>query len=505
MPAPPPLDDRLQRLSKSQLIGVIHKMIDRHPALESLVDIVPDETTPIDQATIRRHVEQAFDDVGGHGAYDYGYSRTVRANLRPVLDLGYEQIEAQNWKTASTVFRIVIEETRQRYGSFRDEESEVARLADRCTDALGTVLAGTSEPALREQIFRALLELYKWNAENGGYGMASSVPEVLTERTTSEERQRMASWLRDDVPPASEDSPPADDFMSGASREWTPERSLRRELGQLLLDLIADSADDETYLALCRETGHVKKRVRRLLKLDRAEEAANAVSRLSDHAVSKLLDHFVAMGADTAARSIAQSRIEEDDPSIRLARWLHEHAMQREAYEMALYAARRAFLARPKVDTVDLVRTASKHTGTWSEHRPRLLEHLRDTSRYRVLARVLAHLGAIDEALQVVDDYLLADAHRTATHSVLRRVARAAAEDRPEGAARIYDRMARGLIEDRGRKNYSEAATFMKRAKTLLERADRPGDWDALIDQLYEDELRSLPAAQDEFEKADLL
>lgn len=500
-----PLDDRLQHYSKAQLIDLIHKMVDRHPALESLVDVVPDEKASIDEATVRTFVGHAFDDVEGYGAYDYGYSRTVRTNLWPIIDRGREKIEAGDWDTAATVFVTVSKEIRQRYGSFRDEEGELATVVDDCTQALGTVLDGTSDPALREQIFRALLELYKWDAENGGYGMASSVPEVLTDRTTPEERQRMASWLRDDVPPASEDSPPADDFMTGASREWTPERALRRELGRLLLDLIADSADDETYLVLCRETGHLKKRVRRLLNLGRAEEAADAVSRLSDHAVSKLLDHFVAMGADTAARSIAQLRIEEDDPSVRIARWLHEHAMQQEAYEMALYAARRAFLARPKVDTVDFVRTASKRTGTWSEHRPRLLEHLRDTSRYRVLARVLAHLGAIDEALQVVDDYLLADAHRTATHSVLRRVARAAKEDRPEGAARIYDQMARGLIEDRGRKNYSEAATFMKRAKALLERTDRPGDWEELIDQLYEDELRSLPAAQDEFEKADLL
>ena len=84
-------------------------------------------------------------------------------------------------------------------------------------------------------------------------------------------------------------------------------------------------------------------------------------------------------------------------------------------------------------------------------------------------------------------------------------MAQAAGEARPEGAARIYDQLARGLIEDRGRKNYAEAASFMSRAKALFERKDRPGDWTDLIDQLYDDELYRLPAARDEFEKAGLL
>jgi hypothetical protein len=505
MSNPSPLDDRLQQYSKAQLIDLVHKMVDRHPALESLVDVVPDERASIDEATVRTFVRHAFDGVEGYGAYDYGYSRTVRTNLWPILDRGREKIEAGDWDTAATVFVTVSKEIRQRYGSFRDEEGELATVVDECTEALGTVLDETSKPSLREQIFRALLKLYKWDAENGGYGMASSVPEVLTERTTPEERQRMASWLRNDVPPASEDSPPADDFMSGASREWTPEHSLRERLGRLLLNLVEDAVDDEAYLALCRETGHVKKRIRRLLKLGRAEEAADTTSRLSDHAVSKLLDRFVDAGASATARSIAQSRIEDDDPSGRVARWLYEHARERDDGRLALHAARRAFIARPTVETAELVRTAAVSAGGWPRLRDRILEHLRDTSQHRTLARVLAQFGAIDEALQVVDDYLLADAHRTATHSVLRRVARAAEEDRPEGAAKIYDQMARGLIEDRGRKNYAEAATFMDRAKALFERKDRPGDWKALIDRLYEDELRSLPAARDEFEKVGLL
>ena len=499
------LDDRLQRLSKSQLIGVVHEMIGRHPGLESLVDIVPDETTPIDPATIRRYVEQAFDDVEGYGAYDYGYSRTVRANLRPIRDLGHEQIEAENWEPASTVFRTVIEEIRQRYGSFRDEESEVVRAADNCADALGTVLGGTSDSALRDQILRTLYELYRWDAKEGGYGMASSVPEVLDKQTTPEERRRVATWLRDDVPSASEDRPPVDDLMSGSSGDRSPDRWLRRELGQLLLTLIEDVADDETYLARCRETGHVKKRAARLLELGRVEEAADAVSKLSDYAVSELLDRFVEVDAGAAARSIAQSRLGGDDPSRRIAEWLYEQATASGDSELALYASTQAFFARPKVRTVDRVRTAAQRTGEWTGLRDRLLEHLRDTSRYRTLARVLAHLGAVDEALQVVEDRLLANAHQSATHSALLDVAQAAGEARPEGAARIYDQLARGLIEDRGRKNYAEAASFMNRAKALFERKDRPGDWTALIDRLYDDELSGLPAARDEFEKASLL
>jgi uncharacterized Zn finger protein len=83
-------------------------------------------------------------------------------------------------------------------------------------------------------------------------------------------------------------------------------------------------------------------------------------------------------------------------------------------------------------------------------------------------------------------------------------VAEAAEEDYPDEAIRLYTERGRSLIEDRGRENYRQAATYFQRVKALYDE-HQPDAWADVIDTLYDDELHRLPAARDEFEKAGLM
>lgn len=498
------LDNRLRRRSKDELVALVHEMIDRYPSLQSLVALPTDGTEALDRERIRHFIDQAFENASA-SRRDYSYSTVVSQNLDPLLTRGYDQIEETNWSEVEKLFGEIALGICDRYASVRDEHHRFPTLIGDCIDALGTLLRNALSADVRDAAVRTLFDIAHWNAEQGGLGIGSDVAEVLDDTAVEQERRLVVSWIEEALS-ASESSPsPTGDDQTGDSallarrEKWT-----RKRLGSLRLRMMKDYADADQYLEACRETGHVQELVRRLLDLNRVDEASAAVADVSDFDLTDLLDYFVETGATHTAHKIARSRLEEE-PSFRIATWLRRHAMAKEDYELALYAARRGFAARPSVDRFRAVKAAAEPLDRWTDLRPGLIETLREEAKYRTLARVYVYTGDIDAALDVVHSFVLDDDGWSSRHPVLEDVAEAAADDRPDAAAELYGIVARDLIDERGRQNYEAAANLLADVKDLYERKNRPDDWDAFITPLYEDELRSLPAAQDEFEKADVL
>lgn len=83
-------------------------------------------------------------------------------------------------------------------------------------------------------------------------------------------------------------------------------------------------------------------------------------------------------------------------------------------------------------------------------------------------------------------------------------VARAAEEQYPERAADLYLDLASDLIDERGRKNYAQAAQHLQRVKHIYhDLLNDPSAWKELIDLIRTD-YSNLPALQDELDKAGL-
>lgn len=497
------LDNRLRRRSREELIALIHEMIDRYPSLLSLVALPSDETEILDRERIRQFIDQAFENA--RASPDDSYSTTVVQNLDPLVTRGHGRIEAENWSAVERIFGELALGVRSRYGSVRDEHHRFPTLLRDCIDALGTLLRNALSADVRDATVRALFDIAYWDAEQGGLGLGDDIAEVLEETAVEEERRVVEKWINEALSESeSGPSTTGDDSSADSPRSPRPEKWKRERLGALQLRIMKDYADDDRYLQACRETGHTQELVRTLLDVSRVDDAAEAVADISDYDLSPLLDCFVDTGASQTARKIARARLEED-PSIHVARWLRAHAMGQREYDLALYAARRAFHVRPSVDSFRAVEAAAEPLGQWDELRPQLLRALREASEYRTLARVYVYTGDVDAAIDVVHSFVLDDDAWSSRHPVLEEVAEAAEDVRPDAAAELYGLVARDLIDERGRRNYEAAANLLVDVKDLYVRKDRPNDWDAFITRLYEDKLRSLPAAQDEFEKADLL
>jgi len=496
-----PLTTRLEALPKDQLITIIRQMVDREPTLESVVDLSVNHPTSSHGIDVRTYVEDAFDGVP-LAPYDYGYARAVADTLDPLLDRGREQIEAENWDEAAQLFGTVSEAVRDRLDTVNDEEGTLLSVLGTCGDELGHLLSKMPDDADRNNVLDALVDLFLWNVEAGGIGVGRSAEQALRKHTTPAERGYAADWLREHLPDAPEEnSSQSISFRSVDFRsDW-----IRKSIGGLLLELERDRLDAEAYVDLCRRTGHWAQCAERLLALDRTTDAVEAARHLPDHQLDPILDRLVANGDADRALALVRERLDTTAPSATLQKWLYEHSRETDNADSALSVAQQMFRERPSRAAYDRVKTAAKAVDGWPDVRSELFAFLDRTQRPPLQVRLHLHDQDANAALDLVEPFAGDDRTTPFGVSLLTEVADAVRETHPSAAIALYEECAQRLIADRGRSNYSTAADLLAKTKTLYTQNDDLDTWQSFLDELYDDELCRLPAARDEFEKANLL
>jgi uncharacterized Zn finger protein len=82
-------------------------------------------------------------------------------------------------------------------------------------------------------------------------------------------------------------------------------------------------------------------------------------------------------------------------------------------------------------------------------------------------------------------------------------VAKAAEEEYPGEAIRLYKSVIQKLIDDRGRKNYQQAISYMMRIRMLYQKQEQEPEWQAYITNLRNSN-KSLRALKEELDKREL-
>src|SRR5260370_33632073 len=98
-------------------------------------------------------------------------------------------------------------------------------------------------------------------------GIGEDAADILVEHTTAEERRTIAGWVRDIL-------------SKVGNNDWS-----KRAFGGFLLDLEADTLDDEAFLRVSRETERTEDVVDRLLALGRVQESLREAEARSDYAL----------------------------------------------------------------------------------------------------------------------------------------------------------------------------------------------------------------------------
>jgi len=504
-----PLEATLQEQSQDKLVEMILTMVDRHPDLERLVRLSSTSiSAAIDPEELRSQIQSVFQDMGAGHHYDrdpYYVVQEVADDLEPFFTRADDYRRHDRLHHATTVYRLLIEETRDHYDQFWDEEGELSSRVSEATRELGEILSEAEDPDLRETILRVLFDAYMWDLDLGGYGIGDWAHEAILEYATPDERQQIAEWVRDRIP-GQIDPPDPDrrvfvmtkDETSSWSSNWK-----RKALGSFLLDLLADTLDDEEYLQICRETGRITELVDRLLERDRLDEALGAAREASDYEVYQLTSVFEEHNAEDALYDLVLDRL-DDDTDKRLVTWLRDAAEEREHLDRALDLSQRLFWAQTSESAYERLRSVAQQLDRWDEVQTDLHEQLRDEGNYALLTRLHLADDNVEAALETVPKADKSFSWHYSRSPLPIQVAEAAEEEYPDEAIQLYTKRGRSLIAERGRDNYRDAAKLFQRVKTLYDRT-QPGAWSDVLEALYDDELHRLPAARDEFEKADLL
>lgn len=505
------LETTLQEQPQDKLVEMILTMVGRHPDLERLVRLSSTSiSAAIDPEELRGQIQSVFQDAGP--GQDYYYDRdpyavvqAVANDLEPFFTRADDYRRHDRFHDATTVYRVLIEEIRDHYDQFWDEEGKLSSRASEATRELGEILSEAEDPDLRETILRVLFDAYMWDLDLGGYGIGDWAHEAILEYAAPDERQQVAEWIRDRIP-GQTDPPDPDRRVFVMSKDETSSWSSnwkRKALGSFLLDLLADTLDDEKYLRICQATGRITELVERFLERDRLDEALDAAREASDYEVYKLTSIFEEHDAEDALYDLVLDRL-DNDTDRRLVTWLRNAAADREHLGRALDLSRRLFQAQTSESAYERLRSVAQQLDRWNQVQADLHDQLRGEGNYALLTRIHLVDDNVEAALETVPkaDSLFSWHYSRSPLPI--EVAEAAEEEYPEDAIQLYTERGRSLIAERGRDNYREAAKYFQRVKALYDRT-QPGAWSDVLEALYDDELHRLPAARDEFEKADLL
>lgn len=474
------IDGMLAELDRDGLIALIHKMLERAPELEALFELpLPgmSKTALIDANTIRTQVARALSCTPRH---EWRASSVVARELETLLDTADEYLEAGAWQNAMIIFEVMARDVLEEYYSFNDHEGEFHGIIESCVEGLGKCLNGfsESEQALRLQIMRCLFDIRMWDINFGGIDMGVDAPEVILREATEAEKEQVAVWA--EGPSVTDD-------------EWG-----REYLDGFALDLLAHKMDDESYLDYCRKAGRKKDLIKRLLQLNRVEEAINEARNATEHTLITLNDLFTAHNQPNLVEQIARERLSEN-PNRILLEWLKELAQTRGNQEEVLQCSLQLFSRRPSLEGYTEVKKAAVQVGTWATLRSNLITRLTEAKKYDLLTHIHLAENENQEALNTLQK----TGRNWGSSALATKVARAAENTHPQDALKIYHHQAYQLIANRGRSNYATAAVHLTRMRDIYLKMGDKAAWGRVIGRVRADHPR-LSALKDELRKAGL-
>jgi uncharacterized Zn finger protein len=479
------MDAALAKRSREELIALIKLMLRREPDLEVLLDAplpgVRAPGTPVKPDAYRRQAEIAFQ----RDTFEWGAVREIADELEEILEAGKAFLEQKDFHGALAVYEGVLEAVLEHFESIHDEPGDLHRVVGACVDGLDDCLEpAQGDPARREAILRKLFDVYCLDVEMGGVGLSGSVPD-FAEVSTPEERRLMAGWVREAMSSAR------------ASRDWG-----RGAFGGLLLDLEADTMDDETYLRVCRETGRRPDLVERLLQIGRTEEAVRDVEQAQDHELIQLADLFVQHRHGDIAERLMQARAEKAHGYhvSHLLEWLKKRVAQRHDQAAVLQLSEKIFRVQPSLEDYKELKKLATQQQCWAELAPQLRDFLKQPKHRDILIWVYLEEEEIDQALEAIKGKPTLYGFEAGLEL---EVARAAEKTRPQAAREIYRKYAAAAIQGRSRASYQSACGFLKKVRDQYRHMGDEAGWTAYVRDLRE-KHRSLRALMDEMNKAKL-
>jgi uncharacterized Zn finger protein len=482
----PELEQLLEERSKAELISIIQEMVARHPDLEQLLELSALSNLPqgesIQPDLIAQQIRRAFSTSGGES----GDHSRIAEGLQAILDLGEDLLDRQDIHNAATVYETLLEGMLAFENSLYDDQGgELGQVLAECEQGIQQCLESTSDSELRQGLLHTLFDFYLWDLQAGGLGYADETPATLTGQATDEEKAMIAGWIQAELP---------------EGEDWD-EGYQRRALGGLWLNLVAGSLDDETYLRICRQTGRTRDLVRRLIRLDRVEEALAAASAAGSAQLTSIADLFEESGLPELGKQLIQER-PNSATEIQYLEWLKQYALRHDRPEEALRLADSLFWQAQSLENYNDLLEAAAALGQQDAVRDSVLQRLESAGNFSLMVEIFLLENEIDQALSALER-VSPELWMDRLAGLRRQVARAIEVARPREAIRQYLLLAEELIEQRSRGSYAEASRLLQEVRKLYQNLGEEDRSESLIRGLRQ-EYRRLPVLLDEMRRAGL-
>ncbi len=482
------VDALLEKRSKADLIALIKQMLEQEPDLESLLELPlsAEDSKPLDIKVIRRQAQQAF---RGSGYYDeWTDTGEIERNLNPLLKLAAGYLSRDDAENSALIYETIIDSIMDNEdAALGDEEGELLGVVYDCAEALGKCLEKIKESKKRIETLQVLFSAYQWDSITmGGVGAADCVPEILTSKTTPEERVEIAKWTREIMP---------------KGKEWS-DGYHREHLGRLLLDLEADTLDDEAYLKICRQTGRLNNLIERLLKLKRIKEAEDAARDAEDYPLFQALEIFVKHKQADLAEKLVTARLKtggDKDLDERLIEWLSRRFKERGDLAGSFELEARLFWKYPNLEQYKKLRKLAKELNRWDDLRIQIIAELEKKKDFDFLISLYLYDKEVGNALAVLEKL----PPQWGYHTMQIEVAQAAKKQYPQESIRIFTKEAQRFIDYRDRGKYSQAALCLREIRDIYRQMNEIESWNKLIAGIRE-RYKKLPALQDELSRLKL-
>jgi uncharacterized Zn finger protein len=499
------VDVLLEQCSKPELISLIKKMLRREPDLEMMLETVGNQKGTINLESYRRKVKKAFQE----GGREWGDIYEVADELVDIKESADAAAEKQDYSSAVTIYEFIMQGVIDYYYLYQDqdENGELTGFVNGCVEALDALLSHVLENAdLRERLLRILFDVFNFNIKSGGIGIGEDAADIILRQANTQERPIVADWVRKELA----NEPDEDDNHNFGMSDWN-----RKHLGGFLLELEADTLDDETFLRIARETGRITDVVNRLLDLGRVDEALTEADQTSDFDLFRMLPIFTQHEQGDRVEELVRKRLIHPQNAVnsvdmQLQTWLKQRYLDRHDLASALRISEQMFRGYPTLPYYQEIRGIASELHQWNAKRQELLSFLEQQQNTQLLIQIALDEGDIDRALELLKTIKQPDRpygygyiYDSYTPLALE-VAKAAEETRPQAAIDIYQHVAERLIDLRGRGNYQTACGYLMRVRELYERLGKHDTWMSYVTNLR-DKNRSLRALKEEMQEAGLL
>ncbi|MBE7557117.1 MAG: SWIM zinc finger domain-containing protein [Anaerolineales bacterium] len=480
----PAVDELLADLGQDQLRALLTQLLSEQPRLLDWVEAqlalkkepvtkkassAPRQRqTPIDPTPFRRQANTILGSLGGMRASEaYWHIGGIAQQMSELFHQTQPFIEAGDGRNALLILEAVAEPYVDRWFEF-DDEGELSGLFAEVGSLFAEAIL--SADLSREERKALAKKLTRWQGEVEEYGVDEGFDVAIAAAEQG--------W----------DYPPLQKVLQGQITDkgaWEKEAPwYADDLALARLKVLERQGRTSEYLHLAEAEGQTALYLTMLVKLGRGEEAvayANQYMTTAEEALA-LAQALREHKQPVDALRIAEQGLSLHGEPLPLARWLRDFAAQMFQPDLALQAARAAFVRSPSL--AEFLAAEAVAGQDWPAIKVELLAQLAATAYAGNKIDIYLHEGMVDEAVKAVDQASYVG------YEALERVVDAATQSHPDWAIRQCRKQAEEIMDGGKSQYYHHAIRWLEKARQAYLAAGQTQDWRSYLESLINKHAR---------------